>query len=179
MGLIPNEVIGFFSSSDPSSCTVALGSTQSVTKRVPGIFLVVRGDGHIRLRTPLPSVSWLFRKMWEPECLKTLWACMACYRDSFTIRHCPLPGIALCDGTTGPWLWKQIQFPECSACHVYPRWWTLPSTFITNQHLSQTFRRTLNKKCLWESDTVSQVWPCDSSNVFHLLYRELYNLTIS
>jgi hypothetical protein len=30
--------------------------------------------------------------MWEPRCLTTLWACMACYRDSFTLwkhsGHC-------------------------------------------------------------------------------------------
>jgi hypothetical protein len=30
-----------------------------------------------------PEVSQLAKKMWEPQHLKTLWANMACYRDSF------------------------------------------------------------------------------------------------
>jgi hypothetical protein len=32
MGSIPNEVIGFFNLPDPSSCTMALGSTQPLTE---------------------------------------------------------------------------------------------------------------------------------------------------
>jgi hypothetical protein len=32
MGSIPNEVIGFFTSSNPSSCTLALGLTQPLTE---------------------------------------------------------------------------------------------------------------------------------------------------
>jgi hypothetical protein len=65
----------------------------------------------------------------------------------YCIRHCPLPGLALSDEPNGPWSWKQIQFPKCCACHVYPRWWTVSSIIF-----SQTFRHTLNKKLLGESD---------------------------
>jgi hypothetical protein len=31
VGLIPNEVVGFFDLSNPTSCTVVLGSTKPVT----------------------------------------------------------------------------------------------------------------------------------------------------
>jgi hypothetical protein len=44
----------------------------------------VKGGRRVRLTTLQPSVSRLFRNMWEPRRLTTLWAFTACYRDSFT-----------------------------------------------------------------------------------------------
>jgi hypothetical protein len=57
-GSIPDKVIGFFNWPNPSSRTMALGSTQPLTE----IILGVKGGWCIRLTTLLPSVSWLFRK---------------------------------------------------------------------------------------------------------------------
>jgi hypothetical protein len=36
MGLIPDEVIGFFNLLNPSSCTMALGSTQPLSEMSTG-----------------------------------------------------------------------------------------------------------------------------------------------
>jgi hypothetical protein len=48
-GSIPDEVIEFLNSRNPSSRTVALGSTQFLM--VPGIFLGVKGGRRVRLTT--------------------------------------------------------------------------------------------------------------------------------
>jgi hypothetical protein len=43
-------------------------------------YIIVRRE---RLTTSPPSVSQVSRKMWDPRRVTTLWASMACYRDSF------------------------------------------------------------------------------------------------
>jgi hypothetical protein len=43
-GSIPDEIIGFFNWPNPSSLTVALGSTQPLTEMVPEIFLGVKDN---------------------------------------------------------------------------------------------------------------------------------------
>jgi hypothetical protein len=67
MGLIPDEVIGFFNWSNPSSHIMALGSSQSPIE--------------MSTRNLHEGKGWRARKA---DNLTTLWACMACYRDSFT-----------------------------------------------------------------------------------------------
>jgi hypothetical protein len=82
---IPDEVTGFFNSRNPSSRTMALGSTQSLTeistRNLPG------GKGRPgfkadNLTAICEPIVW---KMWEPRRLTTLWASAACYKDSFTV----------------------------------------------------------------------------------------------
>jgi hypothetical protein len=89
-GSIPDEVIGFFNSPNPSSRTLALGLSQPLTemstRNLPG------GKG--RLARGADSLTAICEptvyKMWEPRRLTALWAFTACYRDSFTIllRNC-------------------------------------------------------------------------------------------
>jgi hypothetical protein len=82
--LNPDEV-EFFNLPNPSSRTVALGSTQPLTemstRNIPG------GKGQLarkadNLTTICEPIVW---KMWEPQHLTTLWASTACYRDTFTL----------------------------------------------------------------------------------------------
>jgi hypothetical protein len=68
---------------NPSSRTMALGSTRPLTemstRNILGIFLGVKGGRRIGLTTLAPST-----KMWEPQRLTILWASTTCYRDTFT-----------------------------------------------------------------------------------------------
>jgi hypothetical protein len=61
MGLIPDDVIEFFSGPNPSGCTMALGLTQPPNRNeYQESSLRVKGRGLVRLT--LPSVSRLSRK---------------------------------------------------------------------------------------------------------------------
>jgi hypothetical protein len=83
-GSIPDEVVGSFNCPNPTSRTMALGSTQPltemITRNLPGGKgrLVLGTDNFIAICEP---IVW---KMWEPLRLTTLWAFTAYYRDSFT-----------------------------------------------------------------------------------------------
>jgi hypothetical protein len=81
--LFTSEVTGFFNWSNASSHITALGSTQPLTEMSVANLPGGKCGQCVKLTSP-PSVSWLSRKVLEPWCLTTLWACMACYRDSFT-----------------------------------------------------------------------------------------------
>jgi hypothetical protein len=86
MGLILVEVIGFLSCPNPTSCTMALGLTQPLTELSTGNF--PWGEGQLAPKADsLTAISEprLSKKMWEPQCLTTVWASTACYRDSFII----------------------------------------------------------------------------------------------
>jgi hypothetical protein len=73
----------FFDWPNPSSHTMAVGSTRPLTemstRNLPG----AKGSRRVRLTTLPPSMSRLYRKMWEPQRLTTLWASTACHRESF------------------------------------------------------------------------------------------------
>jgi hypothetical protein len=72
---------------NPSSRTMALGSTQPLTemstRKLPG------GKGRpARKADNLTTICEpIVKKMWEPRPLTTLWAVTACYRDSFTFFY--------------------------------------------------------------------------------------------
>jgi hypothetical protein len=70
---------------NPSSRTITLGSTQSPTLIVPGIFL--RGKGRPACKTDVTPICEQTHKMWEPQRLTALWASTARYRDTFIHTH--------------------------------------------------------------------------------------------
>jgi hypothetical protein len=84
-GSNPDEVIGFFNWPNPSSRTMALGSTQPLTemsiRNLPG------GEGRQARKADNFTVicESLVYKMWEPRRLTTLWASTICYEDSFVL----------------------------------------------------------------------------------------------
>jgi hypothetical protein len=84
-GSNPDEVIIFFNWHNPSSRTMALGSTQPLTemstRNLPG------GKGAPALKADnltamCKTIAW---KLWKLRRLTTLCASTACYRDNFTL----------------------------------------------------------------------------------------------
>jgi hypothetical protein len=79
--------------------------------------------------------------MWEPRCLTTLWAFMACYRDSFTFsRHIDMWALCTVDHSTFrnrlmvlDALWVKKHFHHHLPYLVVPElhcswwWWQLPN----------------------------------------------------
>jgi hypothetical protein len=80
--------LSFFNSHNPSSRTMALGSTQPLTemstRNIPG------GKGRpARKADNLAAICEpTVNKMWEPQHLTTLWASTVSYRDTFTPYLC-------------------------------------------------------------------------------------------
>jgi hypothetical protein len=74
----PDEVIAFFNLPNPSSRTMALESTQPLTemsiRNLPGS----KGRPGRKANSLTDICEPTVYKMWEPRCLKTLWACTAC-----------------------------------------------------------------------------------------------------
>jgi hypothetical protein len=89
-GSIPDEVIGFFNWPNPSSLTMALGSTQPLTemstRNLPG----GKGRPAREADNLIAICEPIVYKMWEPRDLTTLRAFTTYYRDSFTLPyvHC-------------------------------------------------------------------------------------------
>jgi hypothetical protein len=75
-----DEVIGYFNSSNPSSRTMAMGSTEPLTemsiRNLPG----VKGRSARKADNLTAICEPTVWKMWEPRRLKTIWAFTACYR---------------------------------------------------------------------------------------------------
>jgi hypothetical protein len=85
---LPMSLDFFFNWPNPSSRTMALGSTQPLremsTRNLPG------GKGPARKADNLTAIcEWTVFKMWKPRHLTTLWVTSACYRDSFTFFLMP------------------------------------------------------------------------------------------
>jgi hypothetical protein len=80
---IPDEV-DFFNLPNPSSCTMALGSTQPLTEMSTRI--IPGGEGRPACKADnLTAICELtVYKMWEPQHLTALWVSTAGYRDTFT-----------------------------------------------------------------------------------------------
>jgi hypothetical protein len=124
-GSIPDEVIGFFNWPNPSNRTMALGSTQPLTG-VPGIFL--GGKGLSARKADLISICEpIFYKMWEPRCLTTLWASMACYKDSWVVgmskwrllvRICSFYQSLLCIWRSSHPIIDSLSWSSCGSCEV-------------------------------------------------------------
>jgi hypothetical protein len=84
-GSLPDDVTGFFNRSNPSSYTMALRSTQPLTEISTKNLLGGKGWPARKADNLTAICEPIVYKMWEPRRLTTLWASMACYRDSFTI----------------------------------------------------------------------------------------------
>jgi hypothetical protein len=83
MGSIP-DVIGFFNLHNPSSHTIVLESTQSLTEKSTRNLPGGKGRPARKLENFIAICEPIGWKMWEPRRLTTLWASTVYYRDSFT-----------------------------------------------------------------------------------------------
>jgi hypothetical protein len=75
---IPIRSSDSFNWPNPSSHTMALGSIQTLTETG---WPARKADNLTTICEPIVY------KMWKPRCPTTLWASMACYRDSFTLLN--------------------------------------------------------------------------------------------
>jgi hypothetical protein len=73
-----------FQSFNPSSRTMALGSTQPLTEMSTRNLHGGKGRPARKADNLTAICKPIVYLMWDPQRLTTLWASMACYRDSFT-----------------------------------------------------------------------------------------------
>jgi hypothetical protein len=85
VGSIPDEVIGFFNWPNPSSRTMAIGSTQPLTKMSTRNLPEGKGWPVPKANNLTAICEPIVQKMWESRRLTSLCASTACYRDSFAV----------------------------------------------------------------------------------------------
>jgi hypothetical protein len=73
-----------FNLPNPSSRTMALGSTQPLTEMSTRKFPGGKGGPGPKADNLIFICEPTVYKMWEPRRLTILWTSMVCYRDSFT-----------------------------------------------------------------------------------------------
>jgi hypothetical protein len=78
-GSIPDEIIGFFILTDPSSHIMALGSTQPLTEMSTRNLPVSKGRPAREADNLIATCEPIVSKMWDPRRLTTLRAYTACY----------------------------------------------------------------------------------------------------
>jgi hypothetical protein len=83
-GSIPDQVTGFFSRPNPSSCTLVLG-VDSASNRNEYQESESKGWPARKANNLIAICEPIVHKMWDPRRLKTLWAPTAFYRDSFSL----------------------------------------------------------------------------------------------
>jgi hypothetical protein len=76
--------LDFFNWPNPSSRTMALGSTQPLTEMSTGNLPGGKGRQARKADNLTAICKPIVYKMWKPRRLTTLWASKACYKDSFT-----------------------------------------------------------------------------------------------
>jgi uncharacterized protein YjaG (DUF416 family) len=128
--------LDFFNWHNPSSCTMALESIQSLTamsnRNLSG------GKGWPAHKADYltvicePSVQ----KMWEFQCLTTLWASTAYYRDT-------IQDIWRTITIFKKKMWKSIQLEECSFYYMWEKLWRFYLCYTSycaciNVHVCQT-----------------------------------------
>jgi hypothetical protein len=79
-GSIPDEIIGFYNLPNP----LALGSTHPLTEMSTRNLPWGKGWPAHKTDNLTAIGEPTVQKMWDPQCLTTLRASMACYKDTFT-----------------------------------------------------------------------------------------------
>jgi hypothetical protein len=86
-GSIPDEVTVSFSLPNPSSHTMALGSTLPVTEVSTRYLAGIKGGRRVRLTTSQPSVGPLPRNCLGILDVSTLWVSTACLNGQSAFRY--------------------------------------------------------------------------------------------
>jgi hypothetical protein len=84
VGSIPDVVTGFFNRTNPSSRTMALGSTQPLTEMSTSNLHAGKGRPTRKADNLTAVCELIVQKMSELRRLISQWASAASYRDSFT-----------------------------------------------------------------------------------------------
>jgi hypothetical protein len=84
-GSIPKKVTGFFNWPKPSNHIMTLMLTQPLPEMTARNLPGGKGQPAHKADNPTATGEQTVYKIWEPQCLTTLWASTACYGHSFTL----------------------------------------------------------------------------------------------